>query len=56
VFTYSNTTYFNGTYHFKITLDSPTTATIQVGTLEGISQCTIGDNPGDAYVDIYVRP
>ena len=54
VFTYSNTTYFTGTYHFKIKVDS-NKQTIQTGTLEGISGCTIGDNPGSAYQDIYVR-
>jgi len=54
VFTYSNTTYFTGTYHFKVKVDS-NKQTIQTGTLEGISGCTIGDNPGSAYMDIYVR-
>ncbi len=29
--------------------------TVRVGTLEGISSCTTGDNPGTAYVDIRLR-
>ena len=28
---------------------------IQVGTLEGVASCTTADNPGDAWMDIYVR-
>ena len=28
---------------------------IQVGTLEGVAGCTTADNPGEAFIDIYVR-
>ena len=31
------------------------TDTIRVGTLEGIAACTTSDNPGSAYMDIWVR-
>ncbi|MBM4352940.1 MAG: hypothetical protein FJ109_03945 [Deltaproteobacteria bacterium] len=55
VTTWSDTTYFDGTWHFKVSLAAPSTSTIQLGTLEGISNCTTGDNPGSATVDIFVR-
>jgi len=54
VTTLNDTTYFNGTYHYKVNVGQ-TTATIRTGTLEGISNCTTGDNPGSAYQDISVR-
>ncbi len=34
---------------------SGSTDTIRVGTLEGIANCTTADNPGSAYIDIWVR-
>ena len=34
---------------------SASTDTIRVGTLEGIANCTTSDNPGSAYMDIWVR-
>ena len=54
VSTINDTTYFNGTYHFKVGVGQ-TSATIRTGTLEGISSCTTSDNPGEAWQDIYVR-
>jgi hypothetical protein len=53
--TYVNSTSYIGGYDFVIDYSAATTTTIRLGTLEGISQCTIGDNPGAAYVDIRVR-
>ena len=48
-----NTSYIGG-YDFVIDrVDS--TDTIRVGALEAISSCTTGDNPGTAYLNIYVR-
>jgi len=55
VATFPSTTYFPNTYHVKVGTGGQTAANIRMGTLEGISQCTIGDNPGSAYVDMYVR-
>ena len=49
----SNTTYIGG-YDFVID-DSLSSDTIRVGALEAISGCTTSDNPGTAYLDIYVR-
>jgi len=49
----SNTSYIGG-YDFVIDR-SDSSDTIRLGTLEGIAGCTTGDNPGTAYVDIYVR-
>jgi hypothetical protein len=34
---------------------SLSTDTIRLGALEGIASCTTSDNPGTAYVNIYVR-
>ena len=48
-----NTSYIGG-YDFVIDR-SDSTDTIRVGALEAISSCTTGDNPGTAYLDIYVR-
>ncbi len=47
------TTYIGG--YDWIIARTQSTDTIRVGTLEGISSCTIGDNPGGAYMDIWVR-
>ncbi|MBM4398626.1 MAG: hypothetical protein FJ087_23435, partial [Deltaproteobacteria bacterium] len=55
VFTWTNTTFFAGTYHFKFGVGATTAGTIQTGTLEGISNCTTGDNPGEARLDLWVR-
>ncbi len=52
---YVNSTSYIGGYDFVIDYGTSTTTSIRLGTLEGISQCTIGDNPGTAYVDIRVR-
>ena len=41
--------------HYEDQASSTTTASIQMGMLEGISGCTTGDNYGTAYVDIWVR-
>ncbi len=54
VTTINDTTYFPGTYNFKVNVGQ-TSATIRTGTLEGISSCTTGDNPGEAWQDIFVR-
>jgi hypothetical protein len=51
---YTSATTYVGGYDFKVARTS-STATIRLGTLEGISYCTPGDNPGTAYVDVYVR-
>ena len=50
----SNTTYLSGSYNFVIDRSS-STDTVRLGTLEGISSCTTGDNPGTAYTNIWVR-
>ncbi len=50
---YSSATSYVGGYDFTISVSSRT-STIRVGTLEGIASCTTGDNPGGAYMDIYV--
>ena len=47
------TTYIN-TYDFIISR-TESADTIRLGTLEGIAQCTTGDNPGSAYTDILIR-
>ena len=49
----SNTSYIGG-YDFVIDR-TDSTDSIRLGTLEGIAGCTTGDNPGTAYVDVYVR-
>ena len=41
-------------HHADVTGTS-STASIQVGMLEGISGCTTGDNYGTAYMDIWLR-
>ncbi|MBM4365088.1 MAG: putative metal-binding motif-containing protein [Deltaproteobacteria bacterium] len=51
---YTSATDYVGGYDFVISRSS-STDTIRLGTLEGISSCTTGDNPGTAYVDILVR-
>jgi len=51
---YTSATTYVGGYDFVVDR-STSTDTIRVGTLEGIASCTIGDNPGAAYVDIYLR-
>jgi hypothetical protein len=48
-----NTSYIGG-YDFVIDR-SDSTDSIRIGALEAISSCTTGDNPGTAYLDIYVR-
>jgi hypothetical protein len=51
---YTSATTYIGGYDFVI--DRPSsTDTIMLGTLEGIFSCTTSDNPGSAYVNIYVR-
>ena len=50
----SATRYLASSYDFVVSR-SASTDTIRLGTLEGISYCTPGDNPGTAYVDVYVR-
>jgi hypothetical protein len=51
---YTSATTFVGTTDFIISRSS-STDTIRTGMLEGISYCTVGDNPGTAYLDILVR-
>ncbi len=51
---YTSATTYVGGYDWTI-YRATSTATIRVGTLEGISNCTTSDNPGAAYMDIYVR-
>ncbi len=51
---YESATDYVGGYDFVISRSS-STDTIRLGTLEGISSCTTGDNPGTAYVDVLVR-
>ena len=51
---YSSATTYIGGYDWTIAR-SESTATIRVGTLEGISSCTTSDNPGTAYMDILIR-
>ena len=52
---YTGATSYIGGYDFVVARAS-STSTIRLGTLEGISSCTTGDNPGTAYTDVYVRP
>lgn len=52
---YTSATTYIGGYDFVISRSSTSTDTIRLGTLEGIASCTTSDNPGSAYVDIYVR-
>ncbi len=54
VSTISATTYFAGTDDFIIERP-PSSQTIQLMTLEGRTNCTTSDNPGNAYMDVYVR-
>ena len=54
--TYENptsTVYLNDT-DWKI-VRGASTDTVQVGSIEGAAACTLDDNYGDAYLDIYVR-
>lgn len=51
---YTSATSYIGGYDFVISRTS-STDTIRLGTLEGVSSCTTADNPGSAYLDIYVR-
>ena len=51
---YTSATTYIGGYDWVIAR-SGSTDTIRVGTLEGIARCTTGDNPGSAYLDIWVR-
>ena len=51
---YTGATTYIGGYDFVISR-ALSTSTIRLGTLEGISSCTIGDNPGTAYTDVLVR-
>ncbi|MCB9759685.1 MAG: hypothetical protein H6739_07570 [Alphaproteobacteria bacterium] len=51
---YTSATSYIGGYDFVIGRTS-STDTIRIGALEAISNCTIGDNPGTAYLDILVR-
>ena len=54
VSTISATTYFPGTDDFII--ERPQSSqTIQLMTLEGRTNCTTSDNPGNAYMDVFVR-
>ena len=32
-----------------------TTDNIRVATIEGVANCTIGDNPGEATADLWIR-
>jgi len=54
VSTISATTYFPGTYNFIIERPQ-SSSTIQLMTMEGRTNCTTSDNPGNAYMDVYVR-
>ena len=51
---YTGATTFIGATDFTIVRTS-STDTIRAGMLEGISYCTVADNPGTAYLDILVR-
>lgn len=51
---YSTATTYPGGYDF-IVARGESTATIRLGSLEGISSCTTSDNSGTAYVDVLVR-
>ncbi len=51
---YTGATTYPGGYDFIVARGS-STATIRLGSLEGISSCTTSDNYGTAYVDILVR-
>ncbi len=55
----STTSYESATRYLSgadwIVARGASTATIQLGNLEGIAGCTTGDNYGVAYVDIWVR-
>lgn len=51
---YTNATQYIGGYNFIISR-SLSTSNVRVGTLEGISNCTVGDNPGEAYMNLWVR-
>ena len=51
---YTGSTQYIGGWDFIISR-STSTSTVQIGTLEGIASCTTGDNPGQAYIDLWVR-
>jgi hypothetical protein len=51
---YTSATTYVGGYDFTVTR-ALSTSTIRLGALEGISYCTPSDNPGTAYVDVFVR-
>jgi hypothetical protein len=42
-------------WDFIISRATTSTDTLRIGTLEGIASCTTSDNPGNAYVDVYLR-
>lgn len=51
---YTASTTYPGGFDFEVSRGA-STDTIRLGSLEGISSCTTGDNSGTAYVDILVR-
>ena len=51
---YTSATTYIGGYDWIIDR-AVSTDTVRVGTLEGIAGCTTSDNPGGAYLDIWVR-
>jgi len=51
---YTGATTYPGGYDFIVSRGD-SNETIRLGALEGISSCTIEDNHGEAYVNIYVR-
>ena len=51
---YTSATTFVGPTDFTVARSS-STDTVRAGMLEGISYCTVGDNPGTAYIDILLR-
>ncbi|HNH46614.1 MAG TPA: hypothetical protein PKY30_06230, partial [Myxococcota bacterium] len=51
---YTGATRYIGGYDFVVSR-AQSTQTIRLGALEGISNCTTSDNPGGAYLDVYVR-
>ncbi len=51
---YSSATSYIGGYDWVVSR-SASTDTIRVGTLEGVANCTTSDNPGTAYIDLWVR-
>jgi hypothetical protein len=51
---YASATRYPGGQLFVISRTSSTDL-VRVGTLEGIAACTTSDNPGSAWVDVWVR-